>query len=111
VHGPLARTVAETKAQLLGAPDGLRQQLEAAVDDFYERMQGIPELLGLDLGPKSGQQQQQQRAGCVRAALQARRAGARPAAACWGLQLTRACVRACRPCVPQVAPQGSRRSS
>jgi hypothetical protein len=54
VYGPLARTFADVKAQLVDAPDGLKQQLEKAVDDFYGRMQDIPELLGLDLGPKSG---------------------------------------------------------
>jgi hypothetical protein len=70
--------VADVKAQLLGAPDGLKQQLEAAVDDFYERLQGIPELLGLDLGPKSGRHS----AGSPRAGLlQAERVQARPAEA------------------------------
>ena len=54
LHGPLARQLAKVREQLLGAPQELKAQLEAAIDLFYERMQELPELLGLDLGPKSG---------------------------------------------------------
>jgi hypothetical protein len=53
LRGPLARQVAQVKDELLAGPKELQQELAAAVDDFYERLQGIPELLGLDLGPKS----------------------------------------------------------
>lgn len=45
--------MAQIKDELLAGPQELQQELAAAVDDFYERLQGIPELLGLDLGPKS----------------------------------------------------------
>lgn len=55
LRGPMARKVAQVKEELLAGPRELQQQLAGAVDDFYERLQGIPELLGLDLGPQSEQ--------------------------------------------------------